>query len=83
MQDWIDKLIMGILTEISIVLRNIVLFWILICLVGAAIYCITRLISYAIYKSKLQVYFNLKTEEEQNVKEEQEERQKIIIQKQK
>ena len=74
-QIWIDKLIMGTLTEIYIILRNIVFFWIIVCIVGAGIYCITRLISYAIFKSKLQAYFNLKTEEEANGKKE--EREKI------
>lgn len=77
-----EKLIMGALTEISIILKYIVLFWVIICITGAGIYCITRLISYAIYKSKLQVYFNLKTEEEKTNGKGQEERKKVVIQKQ-
>jgi len=72
---------MGTLSEIFVILRGILLFWIIVCIICLGIYCTTRLISYAVYKSKLQAYFNLKTEEETNGKKEQEEKEKIVVQK--
>jgi len=72
---------MEILSEIIKITKGIILFLVIVCTVGGGIYCIVRLVSYAIYRSKLQAYFNLKTEEGTNEKEGQEEKEKIIIQK--
>lgn len=72
METFYNELIMETLTEIFTILKTIVFFWIIVGLAATGVYCTVRLISYAIYKSKLQAYFNLKTEEEANDKEEKE-----------
>lgn len=69
---------MDLKTNIFLVMGYIAIFWTCIAILAFTVYGITRLISYAIFRSRLQVYFNLKTEERANGEKEEGQKEVVI-----